>query len=396
MSISDFSVSIGIDSGNARNTERVLKTLQKIKELDKKMQTSKLAKNLADFDLTKMSKDAGFDELRERLTVANDSLRDMLKKVDTMDEAFKTGGAIGEKVEEFMEQVRQQLDTAIDTIESKVDGVKRNVGNNLKKVRDKIDEVNNGIESVLVDMARKEDTEKLHARLDKAVTLWSSELNDVLDQTLTPIPQNLIQLIRDNLVSKVEHVGRETQLAMVDMRKAMQDLAGGLSKNASMDDLKKELQAVHDTLRTVRILVTDKLTESMKKRKQQPPPGGPPPIPPGREDVARPPPAAPTTTVPVSEKASPTWRVTFNNLGRPVVSTTKEGFLKTIPPPEEFREMVEAKRFGELSPAMMDKINEFLKREGLEIVDAVKEEIRELKKDEKVKGESVLSEDDVK
>jgi len=396
MSISDFSVSIGIDSGNARNTERVLKTLQKIKELDKKMQTSKLAKNLADFDLTKMSKDAGFDELRERLTVANDSLRDMLKKVDTMDEAFKTGGAIGEKVEEFMEQVRQQLDTAIDTIESKVDGVKRNVGNNLKKVRDKIDEVNNGIESVLVDMARKEDTEKLHARLDKAVTLWSSELNDVLDQTLTPIPQNLIQLIRDNLVSKVEHVGRETQFAMVDMRKAMQDLAGGLSKNASMDDLKKELQAVHDTLRTVRILVTDKLTESMKKRKQQPPPGGPPPIPPGREDVARPPPAAPTTTVPVSEKASPTWRVTFNNLGRPVVSTTKEGFLKTIPPPEEFREMVEAKRFGELSPAMMDKINEFLKREGLEIVDAVKEEIRELKKDEKVKGESVLSEDDVK
>jgi len=395
MSISDFSVSIGIDSGNARNTERVLKTLQKIKELDKKMQTSKLAKNLADFDLTKMSKDAGFDELRERLTVANDSLRDMLKKVDTMDEAFKTGGAIGEKVEEFMEQVRQQLDTAIDTIESKVDGVKRNVGNNLKKVRDKIDEVNNGIESVLVDMARKEDTEKLHARLDKAVTLWSSELNDVLDQTLTPIPQNLIQLIRDNLVSKVEHVGRETQLAMVDMRKAMQDLAGGLSKNASMDDLKKELQAVHDTLRTVRILVTDKLTESMKKRKQQPPPGGPPPIPPGREDVARPPPP-PTTTVPVSEKASPTWRVTFNNLGRPVVSTTKEGFLKTIPPPEEFREMVEAKRFGELSPAMMDKINEFLKREGLEIVDAVKEEIRELKKDEKVKGESVLSEDDVK
>jgi hypothetical protein len=382
-SIQDFSVAIGIESGNASNVEKVLKNLERIKKLDKEIKGSKLAQDLADFDLTKLSKDAGFDEIRERLESANESLRSMLEKTDTMDAVFRSGGIMTGKMDALKQELTDALNATKSDMQSNVNSVKNNVG----RLKDKLREISEGVEAILNDAVKGKDLVEIKEGLKTAGTQWEGVFT-ALDQTM-PTHTTAVKM---RIAEEERNLAALINTTATTMMKAIKDMVDGISAGKGIESLTKEVQAMHDSVRNVKTLVTNNLVKALASgtppgSTYRPPPPGYPQVPPG-------PPAAPAAgLVPISEGGMP-------RPSAPAVYFDKET-------KEPFQKVAGIKKNVTLEEALYQKYQEFggghdldkLKAWMDEKMDAQKKDIiAEVKKEREKEpvGDSVLGEGDVR
>jgi hypothetical protein len=384
-SIQDFSVAIGIESGNASNVEKVLKNLERIKKLDKEIKGSKLAQDLADFDLTKLSKDAGFDEIRERLESANESLRSMLEKTDTMDAVFRSGGIMTGKMDALKQELTDALNATKSDMQSNVNSVKKNVG----RLKDKLREISEGVEAILNDAVKGKDLVEIKEGLKTAGTQWEGVFT-ALDQTM-PTHTTAVKM---RIAEEERNLAALINTTATTMMKAIKDMVDGISAGKGIESLTKEVQAMHDSVRTVKTLVTNSLVKALASGTppgstyRPPPPGYPQVPPPG-------PPAAPAAGIALpaapGAPAIPPPTVRFNDLGRPYVGTDTQ---KRILGLEEAQKMYERN-----VPVGGGKTPDDLKAWiDAQLKDMKKDIIAEVKKEREKEpvGDSVLGEGDVR
>ena len=383
MSIQDFSVAIGIESGHASNVEKVLKSLEKIKALDKAMKGSKLASDLANFDLRALSKDAGFDDIKDQLNSANESLRSMLEKTETMDEVFKSGGIMTSKMDALKQEVVDALNVANSDMRDNVSSVKNNVG----RLKDKLRGIEEAVESIATNGASTKDVDALKAMIKPLETQWEGAFK-IIDETIPIHTTTVTREVRDGNSGVKAEISKE----VASMLKVIRDMIGGMASGKDMGDLTKKIQDVLDSIRTVKHLVTNSLMKSMPGTSMPPPAGGQPPpgVPPSPAAILGMKPLAPFPGAPpVPSVPSPT--VSFNNLGRPYVGTGTQKRVLTLDEAQKMHERNVPVGGGKTQ----DDLKAWIERE---LAGMKKDIIAEVKKEKEKEpaGESVLGEGDVR